>query len=86
MFPGGAFWAEMQTISQGTDEGTGASRWELWTGVGWRVFLHSPIFGVGANNKNSNLGASGWVYFVHVTHDDVDPASIVPPDSVTSQL
>lgn len=28
--------------------------------------------GFGANGKNSNLGASGWLDFVHVTHDDID--------------
>ncbi len=50
LFPGGAFWNEMATIAEGTNESTGASRWALWTGVGIPVFLTSPIFGVGANN------------------------------------
>jgi O-antigen ligase len=47
--PGGAFWDEMATIQDGNTEGTGASRWRLWTSLAWPVFLANPIFGVGAN-------------------------------------
>ena len=50
LFPGGAFWAEMRSITaEGTSSGTGADRWALWQ-IGLKVFLRRPIFGVGAGN------------------------------------
>jgi O-antigen ligase len=44
------FWAEIQsTFTEGTTEGTGEDRWELWkTGVA--VFQERPLMGVGARN------------------------------------
>ncbi len=49
-FPGGAFWKEMGTIQeQGTTEGTGRDRVELWI-MAMEEFRHRPILGVGAGN------------------------------------
>jgi hypothetical protein len=56
IFPEGAFWEEMGTISEGTSSGTGEGRWTVWTDVAWPVFLTSPIIGVGAYNT----GVVGW--------------------------
>jgi O-antigen ligase len=56
IFPEGAFWEEMGTISEGTSSGTGEGRWTLWIDVAWPVFLTSPIIGVGAYNT----GVVGW--------------------------
>ena len=53
IFPKGAFWAEMKTISEGTSSGTGEGRWTVWTDVAWPVFLTSPIIGVGAHNTGA---------------------------------
>ncbi|MCH8083996.1 MAG: O-antigen ligase family protein, partial [Myxococcales bacterium] len=50
IFPKGAFWEEMKTISEGTSTGTAAGRWTVWNEVSWPVFLESPIIGVGAYN------------------------------------
>lgn len=49
LYPGGEFWAEMSTVSEGFETGTGLDRWILWD-MGWRVFLDNPIFGAGAGN------------------------------------
>jgi O-antigen ligase len=49
LFPGGQFWDEMSTVSEGFESGTGLDRWILWT-TAWREFLENPIFGVGAGN------------------------------------
>lgn len=49
LFPGGEFWQEMSTVSQGFDDQTGYDRWVLWK-TAWRAFLERPIFGVGAGN------------------------------------
>lgn len=49
LYPGGAFWAEMKTISEGFEDPTGADRWHLWV-AGWKTFLHAPLFGVGPGN------------------------------------
>jgi len=46
----GMFWLEMQSaFSEGTEEGTGEDRWELWMAA-VEVFWQRPIFGVGFNN------------------------------------
>ncbi len=46
----GAFWAEMQsTFTEGTREGTGRDRWELWKAA-VRVWKEQPIIGTGARN------------------------------------
>lgn len=52
-YPGGEFWQEMATITEGVEEGTGQDRWFLW-GFGLEVFSHYPIFGVGAHNFGAN--------------------------------
>lgn len=49
LFPEGEFWKEMRTISEGTSEGTGATRWISWK-MGLEVFAHYPILGAGAGN------------------------------------
>ncbi|MGH7263547.1 MAG: O-antigen ligase family protein [Candidatus Rokuibacteriota bacterium] len=49
LFPGGAFWDEMRTIGDGFDDPTGSDRRDLWK-AGWRVFLRSPLVGVGPAN------------------------------------
>jgi O-antigen ligase len=46
----GQFWAEIQsTFTEGTSEGTGEDRWELWK-AGFKVFQQRPIVGVGMRN------------------------------------
>lgn len=50
LFPGGGFWHEMSTIAkEGSSEGTGKDRFELWT-MAWHEFLQNPVFGVGPGN------------------------------------
>lgn len=50
LFEEGFFWSEiMSAFEEGTDEGTGADRWILWSAA-WRVFEHRPIFGSGLEN------------------------------------
>ncbi|MGH7678106.1 MAG: O-antigen ligase family protein [Gemmatimonadaceae bacterium] len=50
IFDPGFFWNEITSaFAEGTEEGTGAQRWELWK-VGFKVWAMSPIFGVGGNN------------------------------------
>jgi hypothetical protein len=49
LFPGGAFWQEMSTVSDGFEDATGFERSLLWKAA-WHTFLSSPIFGVGAGN------------------------------------
>ncbi len=46
---GGAYWAEIKTIAQGTQEATGEDRWAMWQAA-FQVFLQRPILGVGADN------------------------------------
>lgn len=59
LFPGGAFWTEMQSaFTEGTEEGTGADRWALWS-AGVRVFQARPLIGVGPQN----FGAFAATYF-----------------------
>lgn len=44
------YWDEIETIRiQGTREGTGKKRTELWK-AGWKIFLDHPIIGVGPGN------------------------------------
>jgi hypothetical protein len=46
----GQFWAEIQsTFTEGTSEGTGEDRWELWK-AGVRVWKQRPWLGVGMRN------------------------------------
>jgi O-antigen ligase len=47
--PGGAFWAEMRTVTEGTSSGTGQDRWQLWR-IALQVWKQSPLFGVGSWN------------------------------------
>lgn len=67
LFPGGGFWAEMATVSAGTEDQTGHDRMVLW-GAAWRVFLANPVFGVGASNFGAyaaeffNYGDVGHIY------------------------
>ena len=50
LFPPGWFMNEiMSAFSEGTTEGTGEDRWELWMAA-VKVFEHRPIFGVGPRN------------------------------------
>jgi len=49
LHPGGSFWDEMSTVSEGTKSGTGQERLVMW-GVSLEVFKEHPIMGVGANN------------------------------------
>ncbi len=49
-FESGFFYNEiMSAFSEGTDEGTGGERWELWK-VGFKVWMQHPILGVGGGN------------------------------------
>ena len=49
LYPG-KFWTEMQSVFQeGTDEGTGEDRWELWMAA-TIVFAERPVLGVGPRN------------------------------------
>jgi hypothetical protein len=47
--PGSMYWETMQSILDGTSEGTGADRKILW-GFAWKVFLNNPVLGVGTSN------------------------------------
>ncbi|MGH0036124.1 MAG: O-antigen ligase family protein [Myxococcota bacterium] len=47
--PPGEFIAEMETVSEGTEAGTGMERWVMW-GVAWEVWKQYPILGTGPNN------------------------------------
>jgi len=50
IFEPGFFWAEITSaFSEGTTEGTGAQRWNLWE-AGLKVWMQRPIFGVGGGN------------------------------------
>ena len=50
LFPQGAFFDEIKSaFTEGTEEGTGNDRWELWK-AGMLVFIRNPIVGAGANN------------------------------------
>jgi len=46
---GDAYWSEMETILQGTQEETGEDRWVMWS-AGWEVFVNHPILGAGPGN------------------------------------
>jgi O-antigen ligase len=60
LFPGGGYWAEMMTISDGYDDPTGGDRRKIWN-AGWKVFLRAPLLGVGANNFGSYASETfGW--------------------------
>lgn len=52
-FPNGEFWAEMATISEGNESGTGLQRWVLWVAA-WELFKGSPFLGVGPGNFGWN--------------------------------
>lgn len=60
LFPGGAFWKEMSTVSEGFGDATGLERWLLWRAA-WQTFLSSPIFGVGAGNFGIFAGDQLWL-------------------------
>lgn len=47
--PGKLYWEQMESIKEGTSEGSGAERKVLW-GFAWEEFMSSPIFGVGPGN------------------------------------
>lgn len=50
LHPENSFWAEiMSTFEEGTDEGTGEDRWELWMAA-LEVYKQNPVFGVGPRN------------------------------------
>lgn len=50
LYPNNAFWNEINSsFTEGTEEGTGNDRWELWK-VGMAVFKEHPILGVGAEH------------------------------------
>lgn len=49
LFPEGEFWKEMRTISEGTEAGTGQTRWVMWK-MAFDIAARNPIFGVGAGN------------------------------------
>lgn len=50
LFPNNGFWKEINTsFTEGTEEGTGNDRWELWK-AGMKVFETHPVFGVGAEH------------------------------------
>lgn len=66
LFPRGEFWHEMQTISEGTEGGTGQSRWIMWK-MGLQVFAHDPILGVGPGNF-------GVVAAQEISYDATRPA------------
>jgi O-antigen ligase len=55
---GDAYWNEMQTILEGTEEQTGEDRWIMW-GAAFRVWFTHPILGVGIEN----VGAFAAEYF-----------------------
>jgi O-antigen ligase len=73
LFPAGEFWVEMATISEGAQEGTGASRLELWK-MAWTVFLEHPIFGVGA--RNFGVVASQIIPYDPTRTDFIDSAVV----------
>jgi hypothetical protein len=46
----GSFWEQvMSTFEEGTEEGTGGARWDLWTAAA-KVWVTHPVVGVGPNN------------------------------------
>ena len=45
----GNFWAEMATVSEGTEDRTGSDRQDLWR-AGFKVFKLYPILGAAPNN------------------------------------
>ena len=50
IFDPGFFWNEITSaFTEGTEEGTGEQRMELWK-VGFKVWMQSPIWGVGGGN------------------------------------
>jgi O-antigen ligase len=50
IFEPGFFYNEiMSAFQEGTEEGTGNQRWELWK-VGFKVWMQRPVFGVGGGN------------------------------------
>jgi O-antigen ligase len=50
IFEPGFFWNEITSaFEEGTTEGTGAQRWELWKAA-FLVWMQRPIFGVGGGN------------------------------------
>lgn len=49
LFPGGAFWDEMETVSEGTQAGTGLVRRVIWE-LAVQLWTQHPILGIGAGN------------------------------------
>ena len=49
IFPSGEFWAEMSTIKDSGESGTGQGRLILW-GLAFRAYTSNPILGVGSGN------------------------------------
>jgi O-antigen ligase len=64
-FPNNAFWKEMNTISEGTNKGTGEDRKELWQ-FAWEEFKDNPIIGVGP--WNFGVVSSRYIDKVKNTH------------------
>jgi len=58
LFPKGEFWAEMATITQGTEDDTGADRMWLWSAA-LQLYQAHPWLGVGP----ANFGATGAAFF-----------------------
>ena len=73
LYPDGALWDEMSTISEGTEGGTGQDRWVLWT-LAFEVFLENPVLGVGLNN----FGAAA----VNLIAEDQDRARYRDPSTL----
>ncbi len=56
IFVPGQYWDEVQSIEeQGVHDGTGAERWYTWK-IGWKMFTHNPLFGIGPGNFNWTVG------------------------------
>jgi O-antigen ligase len=59
IFEPGFFYNEiMSAFEEGTEQGTGAQRWEVWK-VGFKVWMQHPILGVGGGN----VGAYAATHF-----------------------
>jgi len=54
--PQGAFVAEMKTVSEGTESGTGLQRWVVW-GIAMQLFWMHPVLGVGPANLGPTAAA-----------------------------
>lgn len=72
LFPAGFFWNEMMSVfHEGTTEGTGEDRWELWMAA-VQVWQDRPILGVGPRNfgvyaaMNLERGDLGGMYATNI--------------------